>query len=194
MICYNRDGHGRCLAFNGVECSEGCSGRITNLDVKIQIVKDMLEKATSKKLVRELRTELQMAQDTKRLLHEKKFVGWMACYVEDLHRGSGGGQSEGDSNRKTGLKQLMKDNRPVGIKPSKAQLEEYKGALGEFEAAVGEKLEKLGRSQLSHSRIDSYLGTPICLEDDGSGRCPGRRTQKEELKASCRDCPWLISK
>lgn len=191
MICYNRDDHGRCLAFNGVECSEDCSARITNIDVKIKMIEGMLEKAGAKKLTRELKTELQMALWTKKLLREKKFIGWMACYVEDLHRGSGGGQSESDSNRKTGLKQLMKDNRPVGIKPTQAQLEEYKEALSEFEEAVGEKMEKLGRSQLSHSRIDSYLGTPICLEDDGYGRCPGQKTQKGAIRAFCKECPWL---
>lgn len=191
MICYNRDDHGKCLAFNGVECSEECSGRITDIDVKIRMIESMLEKAGAKKLTRELKTELQMALWTKKLLREKKFIGWMACYVEDLHRGSGGGQSESDSNRKTGLKQLMKDNRPVGIKPTQAQLEEYKEALAEFEEAVGEKMEKLGRSQLSHSRIDSYLGTPICLEDDGYGRCLGQTTQKGEIRAFCKGCPWL---
>lgn len=194
MICYNRDEHGKCEAFSGVECSAECSARITDINVKIQMLEGMLKKAKAKKLTRELKAELQMALMTRHMLREKKFTGWMACYVEDLHRGSGGGQSEGDSNRRTGLKQLMKDNRPVGVKPTKAQLDEYKEALEEFEEAVGEKMEKLGRSQLSSSLMDSYLGTPICLEDVGGEKCLGQKTQKGELKALCKECPWLISK
>ena len=114
----------------------------------------------------------------------------MSCYLEDLHRGEKGGASESDSNRKTGLKQLMKDNRPVGVKPTKAQQEEYKAALHEFEEQVGEKMEKLGRTSLSHSKINSYTGEPICFVDAG-GYCRGQLTGAGKLAKDCKTCPYL---
>lgn len=191
MTCYNKDEDGKCLAFSGVECSKQCSGRITRIEDKISMVKAMLEKADSRKLRRKLQVELNMAIQLSIALKEKKFASWMSIYLEDKHRGSGGGQSEGDSNRKTGMKQLMKDNRPVGVKPTRAQLEEYKEALAEWEQAHG-KLEKLGRGQLSTSHMDSYTGLPICLEDLEEEQCHGEKTAGGKLRAICKECPWRV--
>lgn len=188
--CFNRDEKGRCLAYTEAECCKECPARITNIDKKIDMLREMLEKAKAKKLTRELQLELQMALLVRRGIREQKLSGWMSVYFEDLHRGSGGGQSESDSNRKTGLKQLMKDNRPVGVKPTKAQLEEYKEALAEWEDEHG-KLEKLSKAQLSSSRMDSYLGLPICITDKESATCQGELTDKGELRALCKECPWL---
>ena len=135
--------------------------------------------------------ELEDAYQVKRAIQEGKMEGWMSCYLEDLHRGSGGGQSESDSNRKTGLKQLMKDNRSVGVKPTKAQQEEYKEALHQFEEEVGEKMEKLGRTSMSHSKVNSYTGLPICFVDDGVGTCRGQRSKHGTLAKDCKACTYL---
>ena len=100
--------------------------------------------------------ELAEAGEFKLAQNRGKFEDWMSCYLDDKHRGSGGGASESDSNKKAGMKQLMKDNRAIETKLSKTQQEEYKDALQKFEEEHG-KLEKLGRSSLSRSTVDSYL-------------------------------------
>lgn len=190
ITCFNRDQRGLCLAYNKGECSEDCPARIADVDSKIDLLRCLLAKAQSKKDRRKLEEELEVAQKAQNALREGKFEGWMSCYLEDLHRGEKGGASESDSNRKTGLKQLMKDNRSVGVKPTKAQQEEYKAALHEFEEQVGEKMEKLGRTSLSHSKINSYTGEPICFVDAG-GYCRGQLTGAGKLAKDCKTCPYL---
>lgn len=189
--CYNRNEKGQCAAFTGVECKEDCPARITDINQKITMLKSMIEKANAKKLTRSLRLELHMALLTRQAIIDGAVKDWMKVYVEDLHRGSGGGSSESDSNRKTGLKQLMKDNRPVDVKPSRSQLEEYQEALAAFEEEHG-KLQKLSRGQLSGSRIDSYTGLPVCIEDREGETCPGQKTSSGKLRALCKECPWRI--
>ena len=66
----------------------------------------------------------------------------------DQHRGTKGGSSESDSNGRAGLKQKMKDNRPVECKWNSAQREEIKTLTEQWEAEHG-KLPKLSRSMLS---------------------------------------------
>ena len=190
ITCFNRDQRGLCLAINKGECSPHCPARIANVEEKVKLLQCLLSKAQSKKDRRKLEEELEVAQKAQNALREGKFEGWMSCYLEDLHRGEKGGASESDSNRKTGLKQLMKDNRPVGVKPTKAQQEEYKAALHEFEEQVGEKMEKLGRTSLSHSKINSYTGEPICFVDAG-GYCRGQLTGAGKLARDCKTCPYL---
>lgn len=190
ITCFNRDQRGLCLAYNKGECSEDCSARIADVDSKIDLLRCLLAKAQSKKDRRKLEEELDAAQLVKEAIKAKKLEGWMSCYLEDLHRGEKGGASESDSNRKTGLKQLMKDNRPVGVKPTQAQLAEYREALHEFEEQVGEKMEKLGRTSLSHSKINSYTGEPICFVDAG-GYCRGQLTGAGKLAKDCKTCPYL---
>lgn len=190
ITCFNRNQRGLCLAFNKGECSEDCPARIADVDSKIDLLRCLLAKAQSKKDRRKLEEELEAAQLVKEAIKAKKLEGWMSCYLEDLHRGEKGGASESDSNRKTGLKQLMKDNRPLGVKPTQAQLAEYKEALHEFEEQVGEKMEKLGRTSLSHSKINSYTGEPICFVDAG-GYCRGQLTGAGKLAKDCKTCPYL---
>lgn len=190
ITCFNRDQKGVCLAFNKGECSEDCPARIADVDSKIDLLRCLLAKSQSKKDRRKLEEELEAAQLVKEAIKAKKLKDWMSCYLEDLHRGEKGGASESDSNRKTGLKQLMKDNRPVGVKPTQAQLTEYKEALHEFEEQVGEKMEKLGRTSLSHSKINSYTGEPICFVDAG-GYCRGQLTGAGKLAKDCKTCPYL---
>lgn len=190
LICYNRDRDGKCMAYTKPECSQNCQARIVRLEDKAKLLRCLLAQTQSKKDHRKLEKELEETIQASQLIKEGKFEGWMSCYFQDLRRGEKGGASESDSNRATGMKQLMKDNRPVGIKPTKAQLEEYKKALLEFEEEVGEKMEKLGRTGLSHSRVDSYTNVPICYTDDVDG-CKGMITGGGNLNKECRKCPWL---
>lgn len=190
ITCFNRDKNGECLAYKGAECCPECSARIKTVDEKINLLVCLLAKAQAKKDKRKLEEELDAARKVKAAQDAGKLEDWMSCYLEDLHRGEKGGASESDSNRKTGLKQLMKDNRPVDVKPNKAQQEEYKEALAEFEEKHG-KLEKLGRTSLSHSKVNSYTGVPICFSDHGMGMCNGQRSAKGTLSKDCRECPYL---
>lgn len=191
ITCFNRDKEGECLAFNVAECCPECSARIKTVDEKINLLTCLLVRAQAKKDKRRLEEELEAAREVKRAQEAGKLKDWMGCYLEDLHRGSGGGQSESDSNRKTSLKQLMKDNRPVDVKPNKAQQQEYKQALAEFEEQVGEKMEKLGRTSISHAKRDSYTGVPICFTDHGLGKCNGQRSAGGKLHKDCKECPYL---
>ena len=190
ITCFNRDKNGECLAYKVAECCPECSARIKTVDEKINLLTCLLIKAQAKKDKRRLEEELEAAREVKKAQEAGKLKDWMSCYLEDLHRGEKGGASESDSNRKTGLKQLMKDNRPVDVKPNKAQQEEYKEALAEFEEKHG-KLEKLGRTSLSHSKINSYTGVPICFADQGLGKCNGQRSAGGKLHKDCKECPYL---
>ena len=190
ITCFNRDKEGVCLAFNVAQCCPECSARIRTVDEKINLLTCLLAKAQAKKDKRKLEEELDAARKVKAAQKEGKLEGWMSCYLEDLHRGEKGGASESDSNRKTGLKQLMKDNRAIETKPTKEQQAEYKEALQEFEEEHG-KLEKLGRISLSHSKVNSYTGVPICFSDHGMGMCNGQRSAKGTLSKDCRECPYL---
>lgn len=190
ITCFNRDTSGECLAFNVAECCPECSARIKTVDEKINLLICLLVKAQAKKDKRRLEEELEAAREVKRAQEAGKLKDWMGCYLEDLHRGEKGGASESDSNRKTGLKQLMKDNRAIETKPTKEQQAEYKKALQEFEEEHG-KLEKLGRTSLSHSKVNSYTGVPICFSDHGVGMCNGQRSAKGTLSKDCRECPYL---
>lgn len=189
ITCFNRDKNGECLAYKVAECCPECSARIKTVDEKINLLTCLLIKAQAKKDKRRLEEELEAAREVKKAQEAGKLKDWMSCYLEDLHRGEKGGASESDSNRKTGLKQLMKDNRPVDVKPNKAQQEEYKEALAEFEEKHG-KLEKLGRTSLSHSKINSYTGVPICFADQGLGKCNGQRSAGGKLHKDCKECPY----
>lgn len=156
MVCFNRDKNGECLAYNEANCSPDCQARIPTIEKKIELITSLMKKAQSKKDQRELGRELAEAGEFKLAQMRGKLEGWMSCYIADQHRGTGGGASESDSNKKAGMKQLMKDNRSVETKLNKIQQEEYKKALQKFEEEHG-KLERLGRTSLSHSTMDSYL-------------------------------------
>ena len=190
ITCFNRDKNGECLAYKIAECCPECSARIKTVDEKINLLTCLLTRAQAKKDRRRLEEELEAAREVKRAQEAGKLKDWMGCYLEDLHRGERGGASESDSNRKTSLKQLMKDNRPVGVKPNKDQQEEYKQALAEFEEEHG-KLEKLGRTSLSHAKRDSYTGVPICFADHGLGKCNGQRSAGGKLHKDCKKCSYL---
>lgn len=190
ITCFNRDKEGKCLAFNVAQCCPECSARIRTVDEKINLLICLLSRAQARKDKRKLEEELVTACRVKAAQDAGKLEGWMSCYLEDLRRGEKGGASESDSNRKTSLKQLMKDNRPVGVKPTKAQLEKYKEELTKWEEENG-KLEKLGRTSMSHSKINSYTGVPICFSDHGLGHCNGQRSAAGRLAKECQTCDYL---
>ena len=156
VTCFNRNSNGECLAYTGVECCENCEARITTIQDKIDLLSDLLRYARSRTDKAELRKELDEALRVKEAERVGKYEDWMSCYYEDRHRGSGGGSSEHDSNRSTGMKTLLKDNRGIDTKPTKSQMAEYQAELRKWEEE-NEKLPKLARSSLGKSNTDSYL-------------------------------------
>ena len=84
------------------------------------------------------------------------------AYIEDTHRGTKGSNSESDANKKTSMKQKMKDNRPIECKTTVQGMMEYKEALQKFEEEKGIKLDKLQPNDgLTRNKIDSYTGEEI---------------------------------
>lgn len=156
VTCFNRNAKGECLAYTGVECCENCEARITTIQDKIDLLSDLLSYARSRTDKAELRKELDEARRVQEAERARWYEGWMECYYEDRHRGSGGGSSEHDSNRSTSMKTLMKDNRGIDTKPTKSQRAEYQAELNKWEEENG-KLPKLARSSLGKSKTDSYL-------------------------------------
>lgn len=187
VTCFNRDVNGRCLAYTKGVCSWDCQARIPNVDAKIALLECLINNVNSKKDQRKMLDELKAARRVKAAQLEGRMEGWMSCYMEDLHRGGGGGASEGDSNRATAMKQLMKDNR--GVKPSKDETAEYKEELIKFEESHG-KLERLSRTGMSSSIMDSYTKVPVCYRDMGMGVCGGIKNTTGRWKKSCSRCEY----
>lgn len=156
VTCFNRDSEGCCLAFKEGVCSSDCSARIPTIQAKVDLLTCLLKYARSRVDKAALRRELDEALRVQEAERSGKYEGWMACYYEDRRRGSGGGSSEHDSNRSTGMKTLLKDNRGIDTKPTKSQMAEYQEELGKWEEENG-KLPKLARSSLGKSKTDSYL-------------------------------------
>lgn len=156
VTCFNRDPDGRCMAFKEGVCSPDCSARIPTIEAKIELLVSLIAYSKSKAVTAELNKELVEAEKVQDAERSGKYEGWMACYYEDRRRGSGGGSSEHDSNRSTGMKTLLKDNRGIDTKPTKSQMAEYQSELGKWEEENG-KLPKLARSSLGKSKTDSYL-------------------------------------
>ena len=156
VTCFNRDSEGRCMAFKEGVCSPDCSARIPTIEAKIELLVSLISYSKSKVVTAELNKELAEAEKVQDAERSGKYEGWMSCYYEDRRRGSGGGSSEHDSNRSTGMKTLLKDNRGIDTKPTKSQMAEYQEELGKWEEENG-KLPKLARSSLGKSKTDSYL-------------------------------------
>lgn len=192
ITCYNRDRDGKCMAYTKAMCHPHCPARISDIGKKIELLGSLLAVTQSKKDKRRLSLELEDARKVQAAIRAGKFEGWMSCYMQDMHRGEkGGGASEGDSsNRAKGMKQLMKDNRPPDVKPNRDQQKAYKEALTAWEEENG-KLDRLGRSSMSGSHLDSYTGIPICFCDSGLGKCRGQRSAAGTLAKECRECDFL---
>lgn len=190
LVCYNRDLEGDCLAYKVRRCYLRCPARIATLEDKIKLLTSLVSRAQSRKDRIRMEKELALAKKAKELQDAGKYEGWMACYMEDRKRGEKGGASESDANRSTRMKALMKDNRPVDVKPTRVQQEEYKQALKEWEDEHG-KLERLSRSSMSTSKVDSYTQEKVCFLDDGAGKCRGLRSVSGTLDKVCRNCEGL---
>jgi hypothetical protein len=156
VTCFNRDPYGQCMAFKEGVCSPDCSARIPTIEAKIELLVSLIAYSKSKVVTADLNKELANAKKVQDAERSGRYEGWMACYYEDRRRGSGGGSSEHDSNRSTGMKTLLKDNRGIDTKPTKSQMAEYQAELGKWEEENG-KLPKLARSSLGKSKTDSYL-------------------------------------
>lgn len=156
FTCFNRDAQGCCLAFKEGFCSPDCSALIPTIEEKIDLLTQLLKYARSRTDKAELRRELGEAKRVQEAVRAGSYGDWMRCYYEDQHRGSGGGSSEHDSNRSTGMKTLLKDNRGIDTKPTKSQRAEYQAELEKWEEENG-KLPKLAKSSLGKSKTDSYL-------------------------------------
>lgn len=158
VTCFNRDPDGYCMAFKMGICTPECSARIPTIEKKIDLLTSLLAYSRSRVDSLSLSRELEEAERIQEAERAGCYEDWMACYYEDRHRGSGGGSSEHDSNRSTGMKTLLKDNRGIDTKPTKSQMAEYQAELGKWEEENG-KLPKLARSSLGKSKTDSYLSS-----------------------------------
>lgn len=83
-------------------------------------------------------------------------LGLDQAYREDVNRG-GGSHSEG-SNKRRGID---KDNRARETIQTSRERNDYLDGIEEFERTHGERLPRLSRSLVSHSRVDSYTGDKI---------------------------------
>ena len=155
--CFKLRGN-RCLAFT--EKPANCWAKVTDAKIYLKELDDLIELNTgNSNFLVKLRREREAFMKEYGLVVTNS--SWYEVYLEDRRRGCGGGSSEQDSNNKTSLKQKMKDNRPVECKESIAQnREQVKEELEKFEEEHG-KLEKLSRSPVSRSKIDSYTGTKV---------------------------------
>lgn len=202
--CYNWDPKTqKCKVHYLEDCPENCDSRITSATKYLENLESLYKYAqnkNSKASLRSLRNEIKefkekysynLAKEAQRK-KSTTFGDWVSAYNEDLHRGSGGGgSSEQDSNNKASEKQKMKDNRSQSCKLSKAQREEIREVTQQFEENKGIKLPKLGRSMMSHSRVDSYTGIITC-SFNGEGytaqSCEGHLTQKGKVHNTCLKC------
>lgn len=85
--------------------------------------------------------------------------GLYSAYLDDKKRGSGGGKSENGSSDRNNP-QIMKDNRALETKWTKWENQTIREEIQKFEEQHG-KLERLGRTSMSHSKVDSYTGDEI---------------------------------
>ena len=158
--------NGRCQALTGIKkCDPDCFARVEDPIIKLRYLFDIYQKSKNhnnrwkiKKEIYDFMKEHDLGSQNP--FHDSsKYFGWYRCYVEDLKRGEKGGGASQKANT-TGLKQRMKDNRPIECKNTVADREAYTQAIQEFEEEHG-KLPKLSRYSLSKSKVDSYTGEPI---------------------------------
>jgi hypothetical protein len=165
--CFNVSPEGRsCLALTVKACPEKCSARITDPIKYLDLLQDLLTynsdnlntSASLKRRITEHRNKYKLGGE-ENVKESGSMAGLAEAYWEDTHRGERGGQSEGNANP-AGAKQKMKDNRPQECKLTKAEKQEIYETTKKFEEEHG-KLDKLGRSLLSRTKVDSYTGEEI---------------------------------
>lgn len=146
VYCYNVDSHNQCAAYNQMDCSADCPARVGSLQSLLKLYRSLAHTSTS-----DLAEHKQKITEVTKEMKEEQDRQIRAAWNEDRHRGSKGGSSEPDSNSRAGIKQRMKDNRPIECKLTKSEREEIKAATEEWEAENG-KLPKLSRSILSRNK------------------------------------------
>lgn len=188
ITCFNRDKLGRCLAYKDTDCHPECKARISTPKAKVELVQCLLSRVNSRKDRKKLEEELGDALRVQAACEQEQYEGWMSCYLAEMARGKKGGASEGDTNRCN--KTLLKDNRPPETKLNSVEAEELKMELAKWEEENG-KLERLGRSSMTRSKIDSYTQYPICFNDNGIGTCDGIVSASNRMAKSCKECEHL---
>ena len=154
---------GKCQALKKLDCSETCWARKTNVSEHLEMLQNIIYYnglTNNHDTVWAAQAELSELCERYNIPTEGRghpMDGWRQVYYEDQKRGKGGGSSEGNVHRNT--KQLMKDNRILETKNNSAERQAYKEAVQQWEEEHG-KLEKLGRSSMSRSKVDSYTGDP----------------------------------
>lgn len=157
IFCFHQEENGKCSVLVGAKCEECCSSRIQSAEKYLELLDSLIK----------------YNKDTNpgeyyKLLHEREcFLAehpsliptaddWYKVYLEEKHRGSGGGSSEQDSNSKTSEKQRLKNNIPDSIKISSSKRKEIQELTKKWEEEQGIKLPRLSRSSLSHSKPEEY--------------------------------------
>lgn len=168
MNCINLHPNGKkCKVLVNDECDENCSAKITDPLKYMAMLEDILlyskdnsqSCADIRKQMKDIIKRYNL-QEPEEKIELSAFKDWRKVYNEELHRGDRGGSSDKDANSATSMKQKMKDNRPPECKMTKSERQKIKEELEKWEAKHG-KLEKLSRSPLTRTKIDSYTGEEI---------------------------------
>jgi hypothetical protein len=162
--CHNVDEKDRCNAFDRGSCYSNCPARIRTAAGMVDLLRDLRAhtKAGNNWCVN-ISGELQRFEMLAAEERANVTADWKAAYWEDTHRGGKGGGGEQQMSSEASTKQKMKDNRILATKPTFEEREQVKAATQEWEAENG-KLERLGRSSMGKSKVDTYTGEPIVKE------------------------------
>lgn len=145
LYCYNVDENYRCMAYSVAQCHAHCQAKIGTLRGLLKLYRSLRSRSLTSGYGSSYHYELDKSiKRIEAILDQEEDKDIKSAYFSDIRRGKKGGSSESDSNRRTGLKQLMKDNRPVECKPTSQEREDLKQALQEWEDEHG-KLPKLSR-------------------------------------------------
>jgi hypothetical protein len=133
-----------------------CSSRTENYGKLVEEIDKIIEYNKIKGNVSQLG---KLNMERKRLL--KNYNNQInKCYLEDKHRGSGGGGNKNEGSRQ--VKQLMKDNSAREVKDRvKYEREYYQDALHEFEDQHGPLPKLKPDDGITRSKVDSYTGEEI---------------------------------
>jgi hypothetical protein len=133
-----------------------CTSRTENYGKLVEEIDKIIEYNKLKGNVSQLG---KLNSEKKRLLkHYNNQIN--KCYLEDKHRGSGGGGNKNEGGRQ--VKQLMNDNSAREVKERvKYEREYYQDALHEFEDKHGALPKLKPDDGITRSKVDSYTGEEI---------------------------------
>jgi hypothetical protein len=168
--CFNASPTGKsCLVLTVRGCPENCSAKITDPQKYIERLEEMLNYnaknghscATLRARIAGIRKKYNIPdpEDVGIKRELGAYAGLAEAYWQDTHRGEKGSHSEGNVNN-AAIKAKMKDNRPQECKLNSDAKQEIYEATKKFEEEHG-KLDKLSRSLMTRSKIDSYTGEEI---------------------------------